>query len=86
MLHPNAQAIDYIWEKFGKNYFSEKTLQEIKIIKAILAAVAHKPFNPETESHQKFVQQILIKISDLQNRKNNLNFDEEIRILKSNLL
>ncbi len=27
MLHPNEQAINYVWEKFQDVYFSEKTLQ-----------------------------------------------------------
>jgi hypothetical protein len=30
LIHPNQQAIDYIWEKFGDAYFDAKTLALIK--------------------------------------------------------
>jgi hypothetical protein len=34
LIHPNSQAIQYIWEKFGNAYFSEEVKNlSMKIIK-----------------------------------------------------
>jgi hypothetical protein len=30
LIHPNSQAIDYIWEKFGEAYFEKKTKEAMK--------------------------------------------------------
>lgn len=56
MLHPNQIAIDYIWERFSKNYFSENALEISKEIDSIQKALNHRPFNPNTEQHKKFVE------------------------------
>ena len=56
MLHPNQTAIDYIWEKFSKNYLSENALKTSEEIDSIQKALNHKPFNPNTESHKKFIE------------------------------
>lgn len=55
MIHPNQIAIDYIWERFSENYFSEDALKISKEIDAIQKALRHKPFNPNTEAHKKFI-------------------------------
>lgn len=56
MLHPNQTAIDYIWERFSENYLSENALEISKEIDSIQKALNHKPFNPNTEQHKKFVE------------------------------
>lgn len=56
MLHPNQIAIDYIWERFSVNYLSEDALEISKEIDSIQKALSHKPFNPNTEAHKKFVE------------------------------
>lgn len=56
MLHPNQTAINYIWERFSENYLSENALEISKEIDSIQKALNHKPFNPNTEQHKKFVE------------------------------
>ncbi|QHI36814.1 hypothetical protein IMCC3317_21840 [Kordia antarctica] len=66
MIHPNATAINYIWEKFQHNWIShesEKTLEEIETIQK---GLAHKPFNPNSEQHQNFLAKLQAKIEKLQ--------------------
>jgi hypothetical protein len=65
MIHPNQQAIDYIWGKFSDQYFSDSTKNFIKQWKDIQAALNHRPFNPEGEAHQKFLRKTLEKLDDL---------------------
>ena len=55
MLHPSQTAIDYIWIQFFENYISESVFGLMKEICSIQKGLQHRPFNPNTESHQKFV-------------------------------
>lgn len=65
MIHPNQQAIDYIWGKFSECYFTESTKDFIKQWKDMKAALNHRPFNPEGEAHQKFLCKTIEKLNEL---------------------
>ena len=65
MLHPNQLAVDYIWERFSETYFESATLSIMKEVELIQKGLTHRPFNPNTESHQKFVTQLQLKIESL---------------------
>jgi hypothetical protein len=56
MIHPNQQAIDYIWEKFAQLYFDPKTREIIKEWENIQQALNHRPFNPETKEYKEFIE------------------------------
>lgn len=56
MIHPSEMAEDYIWDKFQQSYFSESTRKVLKEWSKVQAALAHRPFNVESESHQKFLK------------------------------
>ena len=68
MLHPNQTAIDYIWIKFFENYISESVFGLMKEICSIQKGLQHRPFNPNTESHQKFLNQLDLKIKTIKNQ------------------
>ncbi len=68
MLHPNQTAIDYIWIQFFKNYVSESVFGLMNEICSIQKGLQHRPFNPNTESHQKFLNQLDLKIKTIQNQ------------------
>ena len=68
MLHPNQTAINYIWEKFVDSTVSEESKSLMIEIENIQKSLAHKPFNPNSESYQKFVNQLESKIKAVQNR------------------
>ena len=56
MVHPNALAIDYIWERFCKVYMTDQTLETMEQVATVQKGTAHRPFNPKSEQHQKFLQ------------------------------
>ena len=58
MLHPNQTAIDYIWIKFFENYVNEKEFALMNQVCDIQRALKHRPFNPNSESHQKFLSKL----------------------------
>lgn len=77
MIHPSAQAIDYVWEKFATTYFSKET-QELNLqLEKIQNATRHKPFDFESDAHQKFVAQQLLAMEELTNKHAFLNFEKE---------
>lgn len=61
-LHPNNQAIEYIWEKFIHTYCTEETKNSIKKVNQINKDLLHKPFNPDSENHQLFLNNLKEKI------------------------
>ena len=55
MLHPSEQAVEYIWEQFRATYFGKAAELFLEDWRPIREALGHKPFNPESEEHQKFI-------------------------------
>ena len=68
MLHPNQIAIDYIWERFSENYISDESQKVMQEVDSIQKSLLHKPFNPNSESHHKFLENLNKKIQMLQNQ------------------
>jgi len=83
MLHPNEQAIDYIWEQFCKTYFEENTIQLNRQIQQIVTASQHRPFHPTSNEHKKFVAKQIQKINQLKEQYDFLDFEKELGILWS---
>ncbi|MBN1462797.1 MAG: GSCFA domain-containing protein [Paludibacteraceae bacterium] len=82
MFHPNAVAIDYIWEKFGACYFSTETQRTASEIEKLKRALAHRPFNKAGEEYKQFCQQTLNKIKQLELVYPDINFEDEKKKLK----
>jgi len=66
MLHPNPVAVNYIWERFLENYISEESQKVMKEVDSIQKSLLHRPFNLNSESHQKFLVSLNQKIELLQ--------------------
>ncbi|MFW5644698.1 MAG: GSCFA domain-containing protein [Bacteroidota bacterium] len=54
LIHPNQQAIDYIWEKFIESYFNETTKSQLIEIEKLVKASRHRFFDPESRESFKF--------------------------------
>ncbi len=54
--HPNAIAIDYIFDKFKTTYFNEKNLQIITEIEKLNTMLGHKTISNNTNEIQAFEQ------------------------------
>jgi len=68
MIHPNDEAENYIWTKFSETYFDDITQDLLKEWTKIKAAVNHKPFNPDSANHQKFLKQTIDRLLQLHNK------------------
>ena len=58
MLHPSEQALDYIYELFAETYFSADAKEMVREWQPIKAALAHRPFNPDSEEHKAFLAKV----------------------------
>ena len=74
MLHPNHTAIDYIWIKFFENYIDEKEYGLMNQVCEIQRALKHRPFNSNSESHNKFLENLNQKINTLVKKYPNFQF------------
>jgi hypothetical protein len=82
MVHPNYAATNYVWEKFVAACIDETTQQLMKEINIINAAKSHKPFNPTSAQHKKFLQTNLDKVIKLQEEHGYIDLNEEINFFK----
>lgn len=74
MIHPNQTAIDYIWERFAETSISTAIMPLMNEVESVQKALAHKPFNPNSESHQKFLLQLNQRIVRLQEKSTTITF------------
>lgn len=77
MVHPNYAATNYVWEKFIAACIDEPSQQLMKEIAVIIAAKNHKPFNPTSAQHKKFMETNAERVRKLQQQFPYLNLQEE---------
>jgi hypothetical protein len=66
LLHPNAVAIDYIWERFCESNITDAAQQVMQEVESIQKGMAHRPFHPDSISHSKFLQKLKEKSAQLE--------------------
>jgi len=66
MIHPNKTAINYIWGKFSNSWISSEATSTMNQVDSIQKRLQHKPFNPDSEGHQKFLHQLNLDIASIQ--------------------
>jgi hypothetical protein len=77
MLHPNSQAINYIWEKFCQKWFTTSALNFYKDALTIEKARSHRPLFANSPEYEKFVRSTLHKIETLSMLYPLANFKED---------
>jgi len=78
MVHPNYPATQFVLENFTRNYIDKEAQAVLEEVKKIVIARRHKPFQPTTQAHQRFLQDQLEKTRDLARRYPFLDLGEEI--------
>ncbi|MBN7812538.1 GSCFA domain-containing protein [Algoriphagus sp. H41] len=75
LIHPSEEAEDYIWKRWRETHFSPETQKSVTEIEKIGLELAHRPFNPDTEAHGKFLRKLLEKLERLNGQ---FDFSKEI--------
>ncbi len=74
LLHPGTTAIAYIWERFVAAWVSETAIPIMQEVQQIQKGLQHRPFQPNSESHQYFLKQLHHKIAVLQEQYPSIAF------------
>ncbi|POY38234.1 GSCFA domain-containing protein [Flavobacterium alvei] len=74
MIHPSQVAIDYIWQRFSETSISEESLSVMKEVETIQKGLQHRPFNPNSESHQQFLSKLQDKMMQIQKQFPQIQF------------
>lgn len=83
LAHPNYAATQFVLEKFAENCMSSDTRLLMEEIRKIVIAENHKPFNPQSTMHKKFLQTQLDKTMLLQKQHPYLNFTKELTYFRA---
>jgi len=75
MVHPNALAVEYIWERFKNVWISSDSYPIMDEVEAVQKGLMHRPFNPGSEAHEKFKTSLRSKITYLQERYSFMKFE-----------
>lgn len=59
MVHPSAQAVEYIWQRFIESALADSAVELLPKVEKIIAAATHKPFNPNSEEYATFCKRYL---------------------------
>lgn len=78
MVHPNYQATQFVLEKFMQNFVDEESQKLAEEIQKIVTARKHKPSQPTTEAHRKFLQSNYEKAMAIQNKYPYLQLQGEL--------
>lgn len=77
MLHPSDVAVEYIWQRFAEVYVPADTRNLLARLEKIRSAMAHRPFNPDTDEHRHFAREQLKKIEQFAAEYPLLDLEEE---------
>ncbi|HWK07199.1 MAG TPA: GSCFA domain-containing protein [Puia sp.] len=83
MVHPNYQATSFVLEKFTRFFIDEPSQQLMEELKKIVIARKHRPFQPTTRAHKKFLLDHWEKTVALKARYPFLDLEDEIAYFSS---
>ncbi|MGY0393193.1 GSCFA domain-containing protein [Bizionia sp. KMM 8389] len=66
MIHPNQTAINYIWQAFKDVWVSGTASSTMETVDSIQKGRLHRPFNPNSDAHKKFIDNLDLKQALLQ--------------------
>ena len=78
MAHPNYPATNFVLEKFVQHCIDEPGRGLLEEVKKIVIARRHKPFQPSTQAHRRFLQDHREKATALARKYPFLDLTEEL--------
>jgi hypothetical protein len=73
LVHPNQQAIQYVWEKFMDTFLESDTIELAKKVKEIKTSMQHQLQYPKSKSATKFLEQLSERKTILLMENKNIN-------------
>jgi hypothetical protein len=78
LVHPNYAATRFVLEQFSSHYISKGSQAIMAEVRKIVIARHHKPFQPATQAHKRFLLDHLHRTEDLAQRCPWLDLGEEL--------
>ena len=78
LVHPNYMATNYVVESFMEHYVEPESTLLAEEIRKLQISRKHRPLHPDTQAHQKFLREQLIKTLELAKKYSFLNLKEEL--------
>jgi hypothetical protein len=78
MAHPNYPATQFVLEKFVQQCIDPEAQTILEEVKKLVTSRRHKPFQPATQAHRRFLQEQREKAIALAKKYPFLNLQEEI--------
>lgn len=77
MVHPSAQAVAYVTERFEEYALDEGTKAFLRDWIPVHRDLAHRPLHPESSEYRTFLENLREKLSELSKKYPNLAFQNE---------
>lgn len=74
LLHPNATATAYVWEKFRSAWIAEAAYPVMEEVEVVQKGLQHRPFNPDSEAYREFRTTLEAKMAYLEARYPSIRF------------
>ena len=65
LTHPAPIALEYISQQVEKHLFTPEAVEASALCKALQKQLSHRPLHPETEAYKRFLEQTMLKISQI---------------------
>lgn len=78
LVHPSAQAVEYIWEHFVTSALTPMAQELVPRVKKVVDAAAHRPANPHSEQYRLFCERYLQEAQSI----SEVDFSEECAIFR----
>lgn len=78
LVHPNYAATEFVLDKFVQHCVDPSAASLMKEVRKLVTARKHRPFQPDTEAHKKFLRDNLARAKQLQKDHPLLDLSKEI--------
>ncbi len=58
MIHPSGMAVEVVWSRFQEAWIDQEVKGVMKSVDRIRKALQHRPFDPDGEAHQQFMEKV----------------------------
>jgi len=79
LVHPSAQAEEYIWERFVQAAVAPGAREVLKRVEALVKSARHRPLHPGSEAHRLFAARCMEEARALE-REAGVDFGEEMAV------
>ena len=85
MVHPSAQAVEYVWQRFSDTFFDEETEAVNREWEALSRALNHRPLTPDKEAYRRFVEQNIRRLEEFHKKYPSFDVSAELAAARRTL-